>query len=159
MLLRQPALARRLGADGQALGASELPLGGCGRPLRAGSVWRSGRMRILICTAQVPFVRGGAETLVDGLHDALREHGHEVDRVALPFSVDATRKPGAKRPGVAAARLDPRRRRASRSRDRHKVSVVCRAPPAQSGVAGPPASSGVRLVRYDAQRLGRTTWR
>ena len=43
-------------------------------------------MRILICTAQVPFVRGGAETLVDGLHDALREHGHEVDRIALPFA-------------------------------------------------------------------------
>lgn len=43
-------------------------------------------MRILICTAQVPFVRGGAETLVDGLYDALREHGHEVDRIALPFT-------------------------------------------------------------------------
>jgi glycosyltransferase involved in cell wall biosynthesis len=41
--------------------------------------------RILICAAQVPFVRGGAEYLVDGLRDALRERGHSVDVVALPY--------------------------------------------------------------------------
>ncbi len=41
--------------------------------------------RILICTAQVPFVRGGAEYLVEGLHAALRERGHTVDVVALPY--------------------------------------------------------------------------
>lgn len=42
--------------------------------------------RILICGAQVPFVRGGAEYLVAGLHAALREHGHTVDVVSLPFT-------------------------------------------------------------------------
>lgn len=41
--------------------------------------------RILICATQVPFVRGGAEYLVEGLRDALRERGHSVDVVALPF--------------------------------------------------------------------------
>ena len=41
--------------------------------------------RILICTAQVPFVRGGAEYLVEGLRDALRQRGHTVDVVALPY--------------------------------------------------------------------------
>ncbi|NJN16816.1 MAG: glycosyltransferase family 4 protein [Oscillochloris sp.] len=41
--------------------------------------------RILICATQVPFVRGGAEYLVEGLRDALRERGHQVDVVALPF--------------------------------------------------------------------------
>ncbi|RRR69225.1 MAG: glycosyltransferase family 1 protein [Candidatus Viridilinea halotolerans] len=41
--------------------------------------------RIVICTAQVPFVRGGAEYLVEGLRDALRARGHLVDVVALPF--------------------------------------------------------------------------
>ena len=41
--------------------------------------------RILICATQVPFVRGGAEYLVEGLRDALRERGHAVDVVALPF--------------------------------------------------------------------------
>jgi glycosyltransferase involved in cell wall biosynthesis len=41
--------------------------------------------RILICTAQVPFVRGGAEYLVEGLRDALLEAGHAVDVVALPY--------------------------------------------------------------------------
>lgn len=42
--------------------------------------------RILICATQVPFVRGGAELLVDGLRDALRERGHTVDVVSLPFA-------------------------------------------------------------------------
>lgn len=43
-------------------------------------------MRILICTTQVPFARGGAETLSEGLRDALRARGHEAEVVALPFS-------------------------------------------------------------------------
>lgn len=43
-------------------------------------------MRILVCTAQVPFARGGAEALSDGLCHALREHGHAADIVALPNS-------------------------------------------------------------------------
>jgi glycosyltransferase involved in cell wall biosynthesis len=42
--------------------------------------------RILICATQVPFVRGGAELLVDGLRDALHERGHAVDVVSLPFA-------------------------------------------------------------------------
>lgn len=42
-------------------------------------------MRIIICNAQVPFVRGGAELLVEGLRDALRERGHQVDVVSLPY--------------------------------------------------------------------------
>ncbi len=42
-------------------------------------------MRILITTAQVPFIRGGAEVLADTLLAALREHGHQAEIVALPF--------------------------------------------------------------------------
>lgn len=42
--------------------------------------------RILICTAQVPFARGGAELLAEGLRDALRKRGHSVDMVALPYA-------------------------------------------------------------------------
>src|SRR5262245_42884966 len=42
--------------------------------------------RILICATQVPFARGGAELLVEGLRDALRERGHSVDVVSLPFA-------------------------------------------------------------------------
>jgi glycosyltransferase involved in cell wall biosynthesis len=42
-------------------------------------------MNIVICAAQVPFVRGGAEVLVDGLAGTLREAGHGVEIVALPF--------------------------------------------------------------------------
>src|SRR3954447_5283793 len=42
-------------------------------------------MNILICTAQVPFVAGGAELHVANLKRALIEAGHEADVVALPF--------------------------------------------------------------------------
>lgn len=42
--------------------------------------------RILICNTQVPFVRGGAENLAEGLRDALHEHGHTVDIVTIPFA-------------------------------------------------------------------------
>ena len=42
-------------------------------------------MRIAIATVQVPFVRGGAEALAEGLRDALRAAGHLADIVALPF--------------------------------------------------------------------------
>ncbi|MCI0478579.1 MAG: glycosyltransferase family 4 protein, partial [Anaerolineales bacterium] len=40
---------------------------------------------ILICSAQVPFVRGGAEMLAEGLRDALEARGHHAEIVALPF--------------------------------------------------------------------------
>jgi glycosyltransferase involved in cell wall biosynthesis len=42
-------------------------------------------VRILIATVQVPFVRGGAEILADGLRRALLEAGHDVEVVAIPF--------------------------------------------------------------------------
>lgn len=43
------------------------------------------KKRILICGTQVPFVRGGAEKLVDTLGAKLKEQGHIVDTVMLPF--------------------------------------------------------------------------
>ncbi|OLE97905.1 MAG: glycosyl transferase [Cyanobacteria bacterium 13_1_20CM_4_61_6] len=42
-------------------------------------------MRILIATAHVPFIRGGAEAHAEGLRDALCEAGHEAEIVAVPF--------------------------------------------------------------------------
>jgi glycosyltransferase involved in cell wall biosynthesis len=42
-------------------------------------------LNIALCTAQVPFVRGGNEVLVDGLAAALRARGHNVAEIALPF--------------------------------------------------------------------------
>lgn len=42
-------------------------------------------MNILVCTAQVPFIRGGAEMLAEGLRDALQREGHRAEIVALPF--------------------------------------------------------------------------
>jgi glycosyltransferase involved in cell wall biosynthesis len=42
-------------------------------------------VRILIATVQVPFVRGGAELLADGLRAALTDAGHEAELMRLPF--------------------------------------------------------------------------
>ncbi len=42
-------------------------------------------MRIAVATVQVPFIRGGAEILADGLVHALQEAGHSVELVAMPF--------------------------------------------------------------------------
>lgn len=42
-------------------------------------------MNILVATTHVPFVRGGAEILAEGLRDALVAHGHRAEIVAVPF--------------------------------------------------------------------------
>ena len=42
-------------------------------------------MRIILATTQVPFVRGGAEILTEGLRDALIRAGHQAEIVAVPF--------------------------------------------------------------------------
>ena len=41
--------------------------------------------RVLVCEAQVPFARGGAELLVRSLVDELRRHGYRAERVSIPF--------------------------------------------------------------------------
>ncbi|HEX5709205.1 MAG TPA: glycosyltransferase family 4 protein [Pyrinomonadaceae bacterium] len=40
---------------------------------------------VLICTAQVPFTRGGAESHVEGLRVALLRAGYDAEVAALPF--------------------------------------------------------------------------
>jgi len=42
-------------------------------------------MRILIATNHIPFIRGGAEIHAEGLQNALRAAGHEVEIIAVPF--------------------------------------------------------------------------
>ncbi|HUG87144.1 MAG TPA: glycosyltransferase family 4 protein [Actinomycetota bacterium] len=42
-------------------------------------------MRIAVCHAQTPFARGGAEMHTESLALALREAGHEVEIVGVPF--------------------------------------------------------------------------
>src|SRR4029453_9508130 len=41
--------------------------------------------RIIVCEAQVPFVRGGAEYLVRTLVDQLLQHGFAAELVSIPF--------------------------------------------------------------------------
>lgn len=42
-------------------------------------------MNLLVCHAQIPFARGGAEMLAEGLCDALKRAGHRAELVALPY--------------------------------------------------------------------------
>lgn len=42
-------------------------------------------MRILVTTAQVPFVRGGAEIHAESLVNALKSANHQVEMVSIPF--------------------------------------------------------------------------
>ena len=42
-------------------------------------------MRVAIATVQVPFIRGGAELLAEGLCRALRDAGHTAEIIAIPF--------------------------------------------------------------------------
>ena len=43
---------------------------------------------VLVCETQVPFVTGGAESLVRSLVDQLRARGYDTDLVSLPFKWD-----------------------------------------------------------------------
>jgi glycosyltransferase involved in cell wall biosynthesis len=42
-------------------------------------------VRIVVCSPQVPFARGGAELLAENLTAELRRRDHEVDLVTMPF--------------------------------------------------------------------------
>ena len=42
-------------------------------------------MRVLALTTQVPFVRGGAERLAEGLIRSIQDAGHEAELVSVPF--------------------------------------------------------------------------
>ncbi len=42
-------------------------------------------LRIAVCNGQIPFVRGGAEILAEALVDQLRQRGHQVDLIQIPF--------------------------------------------------------------------------
>lgn len=42
-------------------------------------------MRVLALTTQVPFVRGGAERLAEGLIQAIQQAGHDAELVSIPF--------------------------------------------------------------------------
>jgi glycosyltransferase involved in cell wall biosynthesis len=44
-----------------------------------------GIQRVIVCEAQVPFVRGGAEYLVRTLVDQLRRFGYQAELVSVPF--------------------------------------------------------------------------
>ena len=42
-------------------------------------------MRIIIPSIQVPFISGGAKLMTEGLAQAVKKRGHEVEIVTIPF--------------------------------------------------------------------------
>lgn len=48
-------------------------------------------MDVLVCTTQVPFMRGGLEMMVENLVDALGAAGHRAEAVAVPAAWDRDR--------------------------------------------------------------------
>jgi glycosyltransferase involved in cell wall biosynthesis len=42
-------------------------------------------MKIAVCSAQVPFIKGGAEYLCDNLYDELKKRQFEVEYIKIPF--------------------------------------------------------------------------
>lgn len=42
-------------------------------------------LRIAVCTGQIPFVRGGAEMQTNALAEQMRQRGHAVEIVQIPF--------------------------------------------------------------------------
>ena len=42
-------------------------------------------MRLALCAAQVPFVRGGAEFHCDSIYRELIRRGHEVEYIKIPY--------------------------------------------------------------------------
>ncbi len=75
-------------------------------------------MNVLVLHTQVPFVRGGAEVLVDGLIGALRGRGHTADVVALPLAWNPPN--GLLTTALAWGLLDLRR-----FNDRNVDRVIC----------------------------------
>jgi glycosyltransferase involved in cell wall biosynthesis len=50
-------------------------------------------VRVVIVSSVMPFVDGGGTLIVDWLDGALREHGHEVDVIRLPFRLNTPGMP------------------------------------------------------------------
>src|SRR5690242_20016822 len=46
---------------------------------------RTKPMKIALCSSFVPFIFGGARFIVEWLEEKLVEHGHQVERICLPF--------------------------------------------------------------------------
>ncbi|HUG15478.1 MAG TPA: glycosyltransferase family 4 protein [Thermomicrobiales bacterium] len=75
-------------------------------------------MNILILHSQVPFVRGGAEVLVDGLASAISDRGHDLDVVSLPLGWNPPEK-------LLSTALAWRLLDVSRSNERFVDLVIC----------------------------------
>jgi hypothetical protein len=46
-------------------------------------------MNIIVTANLTPFIQGGADYHIKGLIDALRDHGHRVESVRLPFNAQS----------------------------------------------------------------------
>ncbi len=77
---------------------------------------------VLVCETQVPFVRGGAELLVEQLVSELRQRGVEAERVVGALQVVSERGNSSARRGVADARSQRKQRPPDRPRRSRRSS-------------------------------------
>ena len=103
---------------------------------------------VLVCGVQAPFITGGAEILVSELRANLERRGFRADVVERALQVVSRLRARAAGPGLAPPRRDGEQRHAGGPRDPHQVPELPRAPPAQGGVAVPPAPRGLRPLRH-----------
>ena len=129
------------------------------RILPRGRMWALARrlpmtiQRIVVCEAQVPFVRGGAEYLVRSLVTELRERGYDTELVSLPFKWYPKDELLAH---AAAWRLIDLSESNGRSIDlviATEVPDVFRPASEQGHLADAPVSRRVRAVRHAVQRV------
>ncbi len=108
---------------------------------------------VVVCEAQVPFVHGGAELHVT--RPRRRAAPPRATRRARLDSVQVVSEGRAARArgGVAADRPVRKQRRADRSRHRHEVPDLLRAPPEQGHVADSSVPRDLRAVRHAVQRV------
>ena len=108
-------------------------------------------MRIAVCSAQVPFARGGTEIFVEDLAAELRKRDHEAELVTVPYKwYPGTRVLDAGVP-LAARRSERGGRAAHRPGHRYQVPHVRGAASEQGRLASAPVSPGLRA---DGTELG-----
>ena len=119
------------------------------RPAAAARGAHRARMKtVLVCAVQAPFITGGAEILVAGAAReprAARLPGGRGQRALQVVPGLGDRAAGA---GLAPAGRDREQRHAGRPGDPHQVPELPGAPPAQGGLALPPAPRGLRPLRH-----------
>ena len=98
---------------------------------------------VVVCEAQVPFVRGGAEYHVRELVNQLRQHGYLTELVSLPFKWYPKEEILAHAAAWRLLDLSESNGQAHRPGDRRKVPLVFREASQQGHLVDSPTPRGI----------------